>query len=94
MKLARYLILAIMLGLFATFAVLYPDAPVSPCPSGFCGKQGQVHTEADFRRFQMLETALFIVWPVGILGLFLLLRADRKRSPDAPRKPHPRFGGR
>lgn len=92
MKLARLAILAIMLGLLATFAVLYPDAPVQPCPSGYCGRNGQAHTEADYQRFETFKTALFIVWPAGMLGLFILLRTDKSRNPNAKR--HPRFGGR
>jgi len=94
MKLARLAVLAIMLGLLATFAILYPDAPVQPCPSGYCGRQGQAHSEAEYHRFETLKTALFIVWPVGMLGLFILLRSDRSRSTNPNAKRHPRFGGR
>ena len=94
MKIARLAMLAIMLGLFATFAVLYPDAPVQPCPTGYCGRQGQAHTEAEYQRFEALKTALFIVWPAGMLGLFILLRADRSRPTNPDAKRHPRFGGR
>jgi hypothetical protein len=93
MKLARLAILGIMIGLLATVAVLYPDAPLQPCPSGYCGQQGQTHTQADYQRFETLKTALFIVWPVGMLGLFILLRADRSGPKNPNAKRHPRFGG-
>ena len=94
MKLVRLSIFAIMLGLLATTAVLYPDAPLQPCQTGYCGRQGQAHTEAEYRRFETLKTTLFIVWPAGMLGLFILLRADRSRTTNPDAKRHPRFGGR
>ena len=94
MKLVRFAILASMLSLFAIFAVLYPDAPIRPCEPGYCGRQGQARTEADYKLFTTLETSLFIVWPVGLLARFILRRAERLRAPNPVAKHHPRFGGR
>ncbi|ESQ82048.1 hypothetical protein AEAC466_19205 [Asticcacaulis sp. AC466] len=68
--------------------VLYPDAPIQKCdsdndyfyknhPDGYCGKQGQNHTEAEFRQFKVWETSMMVIWPLGILLGALL---QRKRS--------------
>jgi hypothetical protein len=66
----------------------FPDAPIHQCsptkhylyadhPNGFCGKQGQSRTESEFRSFQNWQTGLFLIWPPGMLALFLLKRKRR-----------------
>ena len=57
----------------------FPDAPISECagPTGFCGKQGQPHSFSDYHQFDIWQTSMFVVWPLGMLIAFLL---NRKRS--------------
>jgi len=67
----------------------FPDNPIHKCePSrnyalkvhsdGYCGKQGQPHTEEDYHAFQTWQTTLFIIWPIGIVALGIL---QRERKP-------------
>ena len=58
----------------------FPDAPIHPCSEhGYCGKQGQPHSQQDFAAFHVWETALIWMWPPGMLALYLL---QRKPSSD------------
>jgi hypothetical protein len=57
-------------------AIRYPDAPIHPCPTGYCGKHGQHHTEADYRLFRIWDTALWIYWPIAMCALFILNRKE------------------
>ncbi len=76
--------------------VLFPDSPIEKCdsnadyyykvhPDGYCGKQGQDHTEADFRRFNIWEHTLLVVWPLGIGLVWLLQRRPPRRDPGPGR---------
>jgi len=54
---------------------LYPDAPLHVCAEhGYCGKQGQPHTQKEFEDFTVWENALQWGWPIGMIALFLLHR--------------------
>jgi hypothetical protein len=71
---------AMMLILFGYGLVRFPDAPLHACVDhGYCGKQGQPHTEREFEAFEIWQNTLFWVWPVGMLVLYILNR-DRIRS--------------
>jgi hypothetical protein len=66
-----------MLVLFAYGIFSYPDGPIRQCTShGYCGKQGQPHTEREYRRYLAWQTTIEWSWPPGLLILFL---ANRKR---------------
>lgn len=54
----------------------YPDGPLHSCdgPMGYCGKQGQPHTLPEYQAFVVWQASLFVVWPAGMLALFLLNR--------------------
>lgn len=58
----------------------YPDAPIYKCSGGvgYCGKQGQPHSRADYQAFELWQTVLFILWPVGMLAMFFLGRGKRR----------------
>jgi hypothetical protein len=52
---------------------LYPDAPLHPCASnGFCGKQGQPHSQLEFEHFQVWQSTLTWIWPIGMIVLAML----------------------
>jgi hypothetical protein len=63
-----------MLAIFFGGIALYPDAPLHECSgiSGYCGKQGQPHTAADYHRFMVWQTALFVTWPIGFIAIAIL----------------------
>jgi hypothetical protein len=75
------IVIAIMMGiLFAYGLIRYPDAPLHPCAEhGFCGKQGQAHTQQEFEGFDRWQNTLFWVWPIGMAALYILNR-DRFRA--------------
>jgi hypothetical protein len=80
------MIAIIMVAFFCYGLFQYPDAPIKPCTAspGFCGKQGQLHTLLEYQRFATWEHALIILWPVGLLSLFLLNRKRPKLDSGGP----------
>jgi hypothetical protein len=83
-SLAVLLYLLVLLGFGL---VRYPDAPLEPClTSSFCGKQGQPHTEQEYRQFLTWQALLEWTWIPGVLVLFFLNRA-RIRRRRASRQP-------
>lgn len=66
---------AIMLVTFAYGLVFFPDGPLHECAEhGYCGKQGQPHTVAEYSAYLTWERAILIVWPLGFLALYFLDR--------------------
>ncbi len=74
-----------MLSTFGYGMARFPDYPIEKCvegrtyllkehPDGYCGKQGQPHTAADYALFENWQRLLFIGWPVGMAALVILLR--------------------
>src|SRR5437899_6433312 len=57
-----YCIGLVMVVLFVYGLIRYPDLPIRECPSGYCGRQGQPHTAAEYNAFKIWQTTLFIVW--------------------------------
>jgi hypothetical protein len=83
------IVIATAMGLlFAYGLIRFPDAPLHVCSDhGYCGKQGQPHTQKEFENFDLWQNTLFWVWPIGVLALYILNR-DRIRSRRwKPRKP-------
>ena len=78
-QLLPYLIGLVMIVLFVYGLIRYPDLPIRECPSGYCGRQGQPHTAAEYNAFSIWQTTLFIVWPIGMLIMLLLQRGKPKR---------------
>lgn len=79
-----YLVLAYMFTLFGYGLIAYPDAPLHPCTSvGYCGKQGQLHTQRQYERFLGWQAAFEWSWPIGMLALYLL-NQDRFQRRLAP----------
>jgi predicted secreted protein len=74
-----YCIGLVMVVLFVYGLIRYPDLPIRECPSGYCGRQGQPHTAAEYNAFSIWQTTLFIVWPIGMLIMLLLQRGKPKR---------------
>ena len=66
--------------LFVYGLIRYPDLPIRECPSGYCGKQGQPHTAAEYRAFNAWQITLMIGWPIGIAALLFLQREKLKGS--------------
>ena len=77
---ASAVIVTIMLILFVYGLVRFPDAPLHACVGhGYCGKQGQPHTQREFEAFEIWQNTLFSIWPIGMVVLYVLNR-DRIRS--------------
>ncbi|HEV2162533.1 MAG TPA: hypothetical protein VGR52_09925 [Stellaceae bacterium] len=86
-RIHQILATCVVLVMFATFGyglVLFPDAPLKRCvgahASGYCGKNGQLYTAADYATFTTWQTTLFIVWPVGLAIVVVLLRPKIRRT--------------
>lgn len=84
------LIAMIMAAWFIGGIALHPDG-VQRCdnnidyqyahhPFGYCGKQGQSHTEVEFRQFEIWRTVLFCLWPSGIAAIAILGRGLSKKE--------------
>ncbi len=67
-------IILVMAGVFSYGMLRYPDAPIHPCsgPTGYCGKQGQPHSLAEYQAFEFWQTTLISIWPIGMLALVAL----------------------
>ena len=53
----------------------FRDAPLHPCVEhGYCGKQGQPHTQAEYEHFMMWQSVLTWGWPAGVFTLYFLNR--------------------
>ena len=74
----------VMVAVFVYGLLEYPDAPIRPCTGslGFCGKQNQPHSLLEYRQFLTWQAALVILWPLGLLSLFLLNRKRLKLDSD------------
>jgi hypothetical protein len=81
-QLLSYVIGLVMVVLFVYGLIRYPDLPIRECPSGYCGKQGQPHTAAEYRAFNAWQITLLIGWPIGIAALLFLQREKLKGSND------------
>lgn len=68
----------------------FRDGPIHPCekdrgyfykdhPYGYCGKQGQSHTAADFKSYQEWETITYVLWSLMMLSVASLVRQAKKR---------------
>ena len=78
-----FAIVATMIVVFCYGLWRFPDAPIHPCTThGYCGKQGQPHTQQDFDAFRRWSRTLFWLWPVGGLSAYLLQRKPRGPSYD------------
>ena len=78
-----------MAGLLFLFSGIFSDGPIQPCvpekhyaiafhPDGFCGKQGQPHTFADYQSYEFWSRVMLIGWPLGMGVLLILHFAGRK----------------
>ena len=66
-QLLTYIIGVVMVVLFAYGLIRYPDLPIRECPSGYCGRQGQPHTAAEYNAFSIWQTTLLSFGPSGCL---------------------------
>jgi len=66
--------LASILAFGLVYLVQFPDEPIRPChgPGGFCGKQGQPHTAADYIRYRDWTMAHLIFVALGAIGLVII----------------------
>ena len=79
-KILAYIIGALMLGFFAYGLLMFPDNPIHSCKEhGYCGKQGQPHSQSEFDAFSRWD-AVMAWWPAGIVAIALLRAAKRVRT--------------
>lgn len=77
LKIVVVVVVAWMLVIFSYGIFRYPDGPIHECAGqGYCGKQGQPHSEREYRQYLEWRTTIAWSWPPGLLILFL---ANRKR---------------
>jgi hypothetical protein len=57
----------------------FPDNPIHECQTGYCGKQNQPHTRADYDAFVTWEKVIFIIWPLGMVSIALLQKMKFRR---------------
>jgi hypothetical protein len=56
--------------------IYFLDAPIKPCGEEiYCGKQGQIRTEDEYKSFKFWETGLIIVYSIMF---FLAIMSRRK----------------
>ena len=68
----------------------FPDQPIHPCGTHeYCGKQGQPHSLADYEAYESWSTSLYVLWPSGMLCLFL--SQDRSKPKPAPQQTNKTF---
>ena len=78
-----------MIAVFSVFVGYFGDGPIEPCgptiayaikqhPDGYCGKQGQPHTLADYQAYEKWSRIFWIGWPIGLGALAFLAYATRK----------------
>lgn len=79
-KAATAVIAATMFVFFSYGIVRFPDGPIHPCgTTRYCGKWGRPHTLQQYRAFEIWETTLIYMWPVGLIFL-ALLNKDKVRK--------------
>jgi hypothetical protein len=56
--------------------------PIVPChiEGGYCSKDGTPKTAQDLKAFERWQTTIEVLWPLGMIGLLLVSRSDRKKS--------------
>jgi hypothetical protein len=89
----RYGLMGLMIGLFCFGMWKFPDAPIHPCGDGkYCGKQGQPHTYKDYESYNLWNTTMLYLWPIG-MGCLILLRSkkDAKTDPWQTLSPEQRY---
>jgi hypothetical protein len=59
--------------------ILFPDAPIQRCGTGYCGKQHQAHTQRDLEHFNIWENGLMFGWPLMIVAAWWLQK-ERKQD--------------
>jgi len=79
-----------MMILFIYGASRFGDGPIRECAtsnclphdcrSSYCSTRGYSHTADEYRAFKNWETAIFIVWPIGMAALALLRWAEKRRQ--------------
>jgi hypothetical protein len=81
-KAATVVIAATMFVFFFYGIVRFPDGPIHPCGTNrYCGKWGRPHTLQQYRAFEIWETTLIYMLPVGIISLALLNKDKVRKQP-------------
>lgn len=76
-----YLLIAWCLGWMAYGFVAYPNAPIKPCGDHvFCDKRHALHSEAEYEQFRHWQVVLFMSWPFGMGGGYVIRKRSRKSA--------------
>src|SRR5437016_1638269 len=78
-ELLSYIIGAVMLAVLIYGSVQFYDASFRDCASGYSGNCGKFHTAAESQAFNVWQTAMLIVWPVGV-GVLIFLQRNRLKA--------------
>ena len=72
-------IVASTLCIFFVGMERFADGPIRPCGvNQYCGKQGQLHSAADYAAFRRWETTTLLLWPFNMLAFAALVQAHAK----------------
>src|SRR5678815_1441633 len=76
---AAKIYLALNVVWFVGGLIAFPDTPIHPCGTAYCGKQGQPHSRTDFEYHNIWQTGLWVSWPLILVAAWWL---SRGKSPD------------
>jgi hypothetical protein len=86
----RFLFSSVMLfvAVVTLFAWNFPDAPIRQCGADqFCGRSDGLHTQADFRKYVVLERAMLVTFPLSLAAGGILAWRRRRRAQHLERIP-------
>lgn len=66
-KTVTWIISAGYVALFGYGFFAFPDAPIKPCPNGFCGKFSSTYSETDYQTFVMWDRSLMIATVILVI---------------------------
>ena len=62
-----------MVGSFTYGTWRFPDNPIHPCAKhGYCGKQGQPRSVADYEAYVFWRNGMSVLGPLGVACLVIL----------------------
>lgn len=87
LKWVPYLLIVWCLAWMAYGFAKYPHASIKPCGDKvFCDKRHTLYTQEDYDQFQRWQIVLFMSWPFGMGGGYVIRRRKRRAAMGAAEK--------